>query len=106
MLSSEKGREVRHISTGQRTITVSHLKDFTQESTADGVKMVVDGHVITASPDAITIDGEAQSLDPTQDVEITVDETGKVTATALSAGAPSADAMNPDEGGSGEAPPE
>lgn len=106
LLSSDKGREVRHISMGQRTITITHSKHFTQELTADGVKMVVDGHVITATPDAITVDGETQSLDPAQDVDISVDEAGKVTAKALSAAPPSAEAMTPDEAGSEDAPPE
>jgi len=106
LLSSDKGREVRHISMGQRTITITHSKDFTQESTADGVKMVVDGHVITATPDAITVDGETQSLDPAQDVDISVDEAGKVTAKALNAPPPSAETMTPDDAGSEEAPPE
>ncbi len=106
LLSSDKGREVRHISMGQRTITITHFKNFTQESTADGVKMVVDDHVITATPDAITVDGETQSLDPAQDVDISVDEAGKVTAKALSAPVPSAEAMTPDDAGSEDAPPE
>ena len=79
------------MSVGQRTITVSHYKDMTQETLADGVKIVVDGHVITATPDAITIDGKTQTFDPTQDVEITVDENGAVQAKTLSADAPRPD---------------
>ena len=39
-LTSGGGKEVRHISIGQRTISVSHYKDMTQESIADGVKIV------------------------------------------------------------------
>ena len=95
LLTSDKGKEVRHISIGQRTITVSHYKDLTQETTADGVKIVVDGHTITATPDAIAIDGKAQTFDPTQDVEITVDETGAVQAKTLSADAPRPDEETP-----------
>ena len=95
LLTSDKGKEVRHISIGQRTITVSHYKGLTQETTADGVKIVVDGHTVTATPDAIAIDGKAQTFDPTQDVEITVDETGAVQAKTLSADAPRPDEETP-----------
>ena len=102
LLTSDKGKEV----IGQRTITVSHYKDLTQETTADGVKIVVDGHTITATPDAIAIDGKAQTFDPTQDVEITVDETGAVQAKTLSADAPRPDEETPDEGAGDAAPPE
>ena len=91
MLGSDEGKEVRHISIGQRTITVSHYKDLTQETTAEGVRIVVDGHTITATPDAIAIDGVAQTFDPTEDVEITVDEKGAVQAKTLSADAPRPD---------------
>jgi hypothetical protein len=96
---SEKQKEVRHISIGQRTITISHYKNLTQETTADGVKIVVDGHTITATPDAIAIDGKVQTFDPTQDMKITIDETGAVQANALSADAPRTDEESPDEGG-------
>src|SRR6478736_7769761 len=104
LLTSDKGKEVRHISIGQRTITVSHFKNLTQESTADGVKIVADGHTITATADVITIDGKAQTFDPTQDVEITVDEKGAVQAKTLSADAPRPDEESPEEGG--DSPPE
>ena len=52
---------------------------------------MVDGHTIVATNDAITIDGKAQSFDPTQDVEITVDEAGAVQAKTLAADAPRPD---------------
>ncbi|HSA67413.1 MAG TPA: hypothetical protein VLE24_07095, partial [Methyloceanibacter sp.] len=91
VLTSDKGKEVRHISIGQRTITVSHFENLTQETTADGVKIVADGHTITATQDAVAIDGKPQSFDPTQDVEITIDETGAVQAKSLSADAPRPD---------------
>ena len=105
MMTSKQGKEVRHISVGQRTVTVSHYKNLTQETTADGVKIVVDGHAITATADAITIDGKAQTFDPTQDVEITIDEKGAVQAKTLSADAPRPDEESPEEGG-GNSPPE
>ena len=106
LLTSDKGKEVRHISIGQRTITVSHYKGLTQETTADGVKIVVDGHTITATPDAIAIDGKEQTFDPTQDVEIIVDETGAVQAKTLSADAPRPDEETPDEGAGDATPPQ
>ena len=105
MMTSKQGKEVRHISVGQRTVTVSHYKNLTQETTADGVKIVVDGHTITATADAITIDGKAQTFYPTQYVEITIDEKGAVQAKTLSADAPRPDEESPEEGG-GDSPPE
>lgn len=104
LLTSEPGKKVRHISIGQRTITVSHYKNLTQETTADGVKIVVDGHVITATPDAITIDGKPQTFDPAQDVEITVDDKGAAQAKTQGPDVPAADDST-DEGG-GDSPPE
>src|SRR6476660_1712543 len=105
MMTSKQGKEVRHISVSQRTVTFSHYKNLTQETTADGVKIVVDGHTITATADAITIDGKAQAFDPTQDVEVTIDEKGAVHAKTLSADAPRPDEESPEEGG-GDSPPE
>ena len=105
MLGSGGGKEVRHISMGQRTITVSHYKNLTQETTADGVRIMVDGHTIVATNDAITIDGKAQSFDPTQDVEITVDEAGAVQAKTLAADAPRPDEET-DEGADAAEPPQ
>jgi len=106
MLGSSGGKEVRHISMGQRTITVSHYKNLTQETTADGVRIMVDGHTIVATNDAITIDGTVQTFDPTQDVEIAVDESGAVQAKTLAADAPRPDEDEgiPEESG-GDAPP-
>src|SRR6476661_3214157 len=106
MMTSKQGKEVRHISVGQRTITVSHFKNLTQETTADGVKIVADGHTITAAQDAITIDGKPQNFDPTQDVEVSIDETGAVQAKSLSADAPRPDEDAPDEGADPAAPPQ
>ena len=64
---------------GDRTVTVGgHYKSMTQESLADGIKVVVDGHEITLSADQLTVDGKTQVLDPGQDVEILVDANGVV----------------------------
>lgn len=88
MLSDAPEKEVRHLSVGQRTITVSHYRDMTQETMAEGVKIVADGHVITATADAITVDGKPISIDPTQDVEILIDIDGKLEAKGVAPGAP------------------
>jgi hypothetical protein len=106
LLTSSGGKEVRHISVGQRTISVSHYKDMIQESIADGVKIVADGHVITATPDVIAIDGKTQDFDPSQDVEISIDAKGGVEAKAASPAPPGADALSPDAGGSDDTPRE
>jgi hypothetical protein len=106
LLSSDKGHEVRHISVGQRTISVSHYKDFTQETTADGVKMVVDGHTISATPEEITIDGAEQTIAPDQDVVIVVDEAGKITAKVATAEPSADDTMTPDGDESENPPPQ
>ena len=64
---------------GQRTVTVAgHYKNVTQESTGDGIKVVVDGHEIAVSPDQLTVDGKAQDLDPAQDVLVYVNQDGEV----------------------------
>jgi hypothetical protein len=44
---------------GGRTITVAgHFKDMTQESMADGIKVVVDGHEIAIAEDQLSVDGK------------------------------------------------
>ena len=64
---------------GSRTVTVGgHFKSMTQESLADGIKVVIDGHVIIVTADQLTVDGNTQVLEPGQDVEVLVDENGKV----------------------------
>jgi FtsP/CotA-like multicopper oxidase with cupredoxin domain len=76
---------------GSRTVTVGgHYKDMTQESLADGIKVVIDGHVIVVSADQLTVDGKTQVLEPGQDVEVLVDAEGVVSVKLVSsdAGAP------------------
>ena len=64
---------------GSRTVTLGgHYKSMTQESLADGVKVVIEGHKIVVSADQLTVDGKAQVLEPGQDVEVLVDEKGVV----------------------------
>lgn len=81
-------KEVRHISVGERTISISHYKDMTQEIVAEGVKVVADGHVILATTESILVDGEPLEIDPDSDVEITIDEEGKLEARAVAPGTP------------------
>jgi hypothetical protein len=97
------GKEVRHIAVGQRTVTLSHHREMTQELLSNGVKIVADGHEITATAESITVDGQKIDIDPTEDVEIVIDEAGKIAAR----GVPPAD--SPAEGVAQEAggtPPE
>jgi autotransporter translocation and assembly factor TamB len=73
---------------GDRTITVGgHYKSMTQESLADGIKVVIDGHEITLSADQLTVDGKTQVLEPGQDVEVLVDADGKVSVKLVSSDA-------------------
>lgn len=88
-LSVDEGSVTQSISmtVGNRTVTVGgHYTSMTQESLADGVKVVVDGHEILVSGDQITVDGKTQVLEPDQDVEVMVGKDGdlsvKVVASA------------------------
>jgi hypothetical protein len=74
---------------GDRNITLGgHYKSMTQESLADGIKFIVDGHEITLSADQLTVDGKTQVLDPDQDVEVLVDEKGAVSVKLVRSDAP------------------
>jgi hypothetical protein len=75
---------------GSRTVTIGgHFKSMTQESLADGIKVVIDGHVIIVTADQLTVDGNTQVLEPGQDVEVLVDKDGKVSVKLVaSANAP------------------
>jgi len=75
------------VTVGHRTVTIGgHYKSVTQESMADGMSIKVDGHEITLTGDQLTIDGKTQVLEPDQNIEIWVDEEGKVHADAGAAG--------------------
>lgn len=67
------------LSVGNRTVTVAgHYKSMTQETIADGIKVIVDGHEIVVAEDQLTVDGKPQMLEPDQDVMVYVDQAGKV----------------------------
>jgi hypothetical protein len=64
---------------GNRTITVAgHYENMTQESIADGIKVVVDGHEVIVANGQLTVDGKTQVMEPDQDVTVYVGEDGKV----------------------------
>jgi hypothetical protein len=87
------GPNVRRMSmtVGDRTITVAgQFKTMTQETLAEGMKITVDNHVITATPGELTIDSKPQAVDPGQDVEIWINEKGGVEVKAVSSDAGSA----------------
>ena len=69
-----------------------HYKDMTQESLSDGMKINIDGHVITIGPDQMDVDGKTQALEPDQDVEITVDEKGALAVKVASSAGGTANA--------------
>jgi autotransporter translocation and assembly factor TamB len=74
---------------GDRTLTVGgHYKSMTQESLADGIKIVVDDHQIVLSTDQLTVDDKTQVLEPGQDVEVLVDEKGAVSVKVVRSDAP------------------
>ena len=98
------GTQTLSMTVGNHTVTVGGAyKEMTQESMADGMKVVVDGHEITLNVDQLTVDGKTQVIEPTQNVEIWADEAGAVQVKVVNAGAAGAGA---DAAGPGEAPAE
>ena len=79
------------LAVGNRTVNVAgHFKDMTQESIADGIKIVVDNHEVVVSGDQLSVDGKTEILEPDQDVMIYVGKDGRlqVKTTQASDGAP------------------
>lgn len=65
------------LAVGNRTVNVAgHFKDMTQESIADGIKIVVDRHEVLVSGDQLSVDGKTEILEPDQDVMIYVGKDG------------------------------
>jgi hypothetical protein len=82
---SGPAEQSKSMTVGNRTISINgHYKELTQETMADGMKVVVDGHVITATPGELTIDGKTHDIDPSQDVEINVNDKGELAVKVLS----------------------
>lgn len=67
------------LAVGNRTVNVAgHFKDMTQESIADGIKIVVDRHEVLVSGDQLSVDGKTEILEPDQDVMIYVGKDGRL----------------------------
>lgn len=65
------------LAVGNRTINVAgHFKDMTQETLADGIKIVVDDHEVVVSSDQLSVDGKTQVLEPGKDVMLYVGKNG------------------------------
>jgi len=77
--ASDDTTQALSMTVGNRTVTVAgHYKDMTQESIANGMKVVVDGHEVVVTDDQLSVDGKTEVVEPDQDVMVYVDEDGKV----------------------------
>ena len=75
------------VTVGHRMVTIAgNYKIVTQESKADGMLIKVDGHEIAVNGDQLIIDGNVQVLEPDQNIEIWVDDGGKVSVELAHAG--------------------
>lgn len=75
--SRDDGTESTALTVGTRTVTVAgHYKTLSQESVADGVKVVVEGHEIMVTADQLSVDGNAQVLEPDENVKVFVAKDG------------------------------
>jgi hypothetical protein len=77
--TSDDSTQAIAMTVGNRTVTVAgHYKDMTQESVADGIKVIVDGHEILVTTDQLSVDGKMETLEPDEDVTVYVAKTGDV----------------------------
>jgi hypothetical protein len=75
----EETTQALSMSVGNRTVMVAgHYKDMRQESIANGIKVVVDGHEVQVTDDQLSVDGKTEVVEPDQDVMIYVGEDGKL----------------------------
>jgi len=75
----EEATQAISMTVGNRTVTVAgHYKDMTQESVADGIKVVVDGHEVLITTDQLSVDDKTEMLEPDEDVTVYVAKDGKV----------------------------
>jgi hypothetical protein len=75
----EETTQAISMTVGNRTVTVAgHYKDMTQESVADGIKVIVDGHEVLITTDQLSVDGKMETLEPDEDVTVYVTNDGKV----------------------------
>jgi len=77
--SRDDGIESTALTVGTRTVTVAgHYETLSQESVADGVKIIVEGHEIMVTEDQLSVDGSAQVLEPEEHVTVFVAKNGTV----------------------------
>jgi len=75
--TSDDATQALALAVGNRTINVAgHFKDMTQETIADGIKIVVDDHEVVVSSDQLSVDDKTQILEPGQDVMLYVGKDG------------------------------
>ena len=85
--TSDDGTQAMTMTVGNRTVTVAgYYKDMRQESIANGVKVVVDGHEIEITEDQLSVDGKTEVVEPDQDVTVFVGENGKLQVKVLAEG--------------------
>ncbi len=81
----EEATQAISMSVGNRTVTIAgHYKDMTQESVADGMKVIVDGHEVLITTDQLSVDDKTEMLEPDQDVTVYVAKDGKVQVKVVS----------------------
>jgi uncharacterized protein YpmS len=77
--TSQETTQALSMTVGNRTVTVAgHYEDMRQESIANGIKVVVDGHEIQITDDQLSVDGKTKVVEPDQDVMAYVAEDGKI----------------------------
>ena len=77
--SRDDGTDSTALTVGTRTVTVAgHYETLSQESVADGVKVIVEGHEIMVTADQLSVDGNAQVLEPEENVTVFVARDGTV----------------------------
>lgn len=77
--TSDDPTQALALASGNRTINVAgHFKDMTQETIADGIKIVVDNHEVVVSGDQLSVDGKTEILEPNQDVMLYVGKDGRL----------------------------
>jgi len=73
----DKGTEATTLAVGDHTVTVAgHYKNLSQESVADGIKIIVEGHEIMVTGDQLSVDGKAEVLEPEENVTVYVAKDG------------------------------
>ncbi len=75
----EEPTQAISMTVGNRTVTVAgHYKDMTQESVANGMKVIVDGHEVLITTDQLSVDDKTEMLEPDEDVTVYVAKDGNV----------------------------